>query len=268
MEKGNGKVVHCIVLAFPAQGHINPMIEFSKRLQHEGVKVTLVTTLFFGKSLKDFPPSMSLETISDGYDNGRHGEGLKHNVYLEVFKQKGSQTLSELLDKFADSGYPVDCIIYDSFLPWVLDVAKKFGILGAPYLTQNMPVNSIYCHVLSGKIKVPLTGDEILLPGLPKLQKGDMPSFFSIYEEDPSVLEMIMDEFCNIHEADWVFCNAFYEMEKEVIDWTLTKLWPKLRTIGPNIPSMFLDKRLKDDQEYGVAQFKSEECLDWLDTKP
>ncbi|MED6117984.1 hypothetical protein PIB30_115155, partial [Stylosanthes scabra] len=124
MENENGKAVHCVVLAYPAQGHINPMNQFSKRLQHQGVKVTLVTTLFYVKSLKHFPPSMSFDTISDGYDNGRQGEGLKHSVYVEVFKQKGSQTLSELLDKCADSGYPVDCIIYDAFLPWVLDVAK------------------------------------------------------------------------------------------------------------------------------------------------
>ncbi|MED6129386.1 hypothetical protein PIB30_107450 [Stylosanthes scabra] len=130
-----------------------------------------------------------------------------------------------------------------------------------------MPVNSIYYHAHKGKIKVPLTEDEILLPELPKLQQGDLPSFFSTYEEDASVLNMLLDQFSNIHEADWVLCNAFYEMEKEVIDWTM-KLWPKLRTIGPNIPSMFLDKRLQDDQEYGVSQFKSEECLEWLDNKP
>ena len=29
---------------------------------------------------------------------------------------------------------------------------------------------------------------------------------------------------------------------------------------------MFLDKRLKDDQDY-VSQFKSEECMEWLDNK-
>ncbi|XLR62739.1 hypothetical protein HN51_006037 [Arachis hypogaea] len=266
MEKENGKAVHCVVLAYPAQGHINPMIQFSKRLLHEGVKVTLVTTLFYGKSLENFPPSMSFETISDGFDNGRHGEGLKLSVYNEVFAQRGSQTLSEVLEKCAVSGYPVDCIIYDSFMPWALDVAKKFGIAGASYLTQNMPVNSVYYHVHIGKLRAPLTEDEILIPMLPKLQHRDMPSFFLSYQEDPAFLEMLVEQFSNIHEADWVLCNAFYELEKEVIDWT-KKIWPKFRTIGPSIPSMFLDKRLKDDEEYGVTQFKSEECMDWLDKK-
>ncbi|KAJ6880662.1 hypothetical protein NC652_033867 [Populus alba x Populus x berolinensis] len=38
---------HYLVLSFLAQGHINPMLQFSKRLEHKGVKVTPVTTLFY-----------------------------------------------------------------------------------------------------------------------------------------------------------------------------------------------------------------------------
>ena len=48
----------------------------------------------------------------------------------------------------------------------------------------------------------------------------------------------------------------------------LTKIWPKLRTIGPTIPSMFLDKQVEDDKEYGFSLFKSEECVEWMDDKP
>ncbi|KAJ6973568.1 hypothetical protein NC653_033794 [Populus alba x Populus x berolinensis] len=36
-----------LVLSFPAQGHINPMLQFSKRLEHKGVKVTPITTRFY-----------------------------------------------------------------------------------------------------------------------------------------------------------------------------------------------------------------------------
>ena len=46
------------------------------------------------------------------------------------------------------------------------------------------------------------------------------------------------------------------------------KIWPKFKTIGPNIPSYFLDKQCEDDQDYGITQFKSEECMEWLDDKP
>ena len=44
--------------------------------------------------------------------------------------------------------------------------------------------------------------------------------------------------------------------------------WP-FKTIGPAIPSMYLDKRLKDDKEYGLNLFKPDMdiCMKWLDTK-
>jgi pathogen-inducible salicylic acid glucosyltransferase len=47
------------------------------------------------------------------------------------------------------------------------------------------------------------------------------------------------------------------------------KIWPKFRSIGPSIPSMFLDKRLINDEDYGITQFKSnEKCMEWLNSKP
>ena len=44
--------------------------------------------------------------------------------------------------------------------------------------------------------------------------------------------------------------------------------WP-VKTIGPVIPSMYLDKRLEDDKEYGLNLFKPnvDACMKWLDTR-
>ncbi|KAK7282500.1 hypothetical protein RIF29_11332 [Crotalaria pallida] len=270
MEKKNiAKSVHCLVLAFPAQGHINPMLQFSKLSQHEGVKVTLATTAFYCmNNMLRLPASIALETISDGFDYGGgvgKAKSLKH--YLDTFWQVGPQTLEELIKKLGKTGNPVDCLIYDSFLPWGIDVAKRCGILGAVFLTQNLAVSSIYYHFNLGKLKVPIT-HEVSLPALPPLQLGDLPSFFCNYEKDSVTLHSLSAQFTNTHKADWVLCNTVYELEKEIVNWTM-KIWPKLRTIGPSIPSMFLDKRLENDEDYGAAQFSSdEECMKWLEDKP
>ena len=44
--------------------------------------------------------------------------------------------------------------------------------------------------------------------------------------------------------------------------------WP-VKTIGLAIPSMYLDKRLEDDKEYGLHLFKPnvDACIKRLDTK-
>ncbi|KAL2330117.1 hypothetical protein Fmac_017698 [Flemingia macrophylla] len=261
-------MMHCVVLVYPAQGHINPMHHFSKLLQKKGVKVTLVTTLSYCKKLKNIPASIALETISDGFDNDGVVEAGNYKAYLERFWQVGPKTLAEVLEKLGRSGEPVDCVVYNSFLPWALEVAKRFGIVGAVFLTQNMSVNSIYYHVNVGKLCVPLTENEISLPLLPKFQLEDIPSFFLGTDVDDSrLLDLAVGQFSNIDEADWILCNSFYEMEKEVND-SMKKIWPKLRTIGPCITSMILDKRLAEDGDQDVTEFKIEECMKWLDDKP
>ncbi|ESW23248.1 hypothetical protein PHAVU_004G031100 [Phaseolus vulgaris] len=267
MEKTNmGKRAHCLVLTYPAQGHINPLLQFSKLLERQGVRITLVTTRFFCNNLQTVPPSIALETISDGFDKGGPREAGDYKLYLKRFWEVGPLTFAELLEKLGRSkDEHVDCVVYDSFFSWALDVAKRFGVVGAAYLTQNMTVNSIYYHVHLGNLQSPLTQDEISFPALPTLHLQDMPSFF--FNEDLGFLDFVVSQFSNIDKADWILCNTFYELDKEIADW-IVKVWPKFKTIGPNIPSFFLDKQYEDDQDYGVTQFKSEECMEWLDDKP
>ncbi|KAL7172919.1 hypothetical protein ACSBR2_032397 [Camellia fascicularis] len=49
----------------------------------------------------------------------------------------------------------------------------------------------------------------------------------------------------------------------------MAKLW-RVRTIGPTVPSMYLDELLKDDTDYGINLFKpkSSMCMNWLSDKP
>ncbi|KAJ1443620.1 putative UDP-glucosyltransferase At1g05670 family [Sesbania bispinosa] len=265
-EKMTNKA-HCLVLTFPSPGHINPMLQFSKLLQHEGVRVTLVTTLSYSNNLQKLPASIGLETITDGFDNGGIAEAGGFKIYLNQFWEVGPDSLGDLLQNLGKSTYPVDCLIYDSFMPWALDVAKKFGIVGVAYLTQNLAVSSIYYHVHSGNLRIPLTENEISLPALPQLQLQDMPSLLFDFEQNTTFLDIALNQFSNIDKADWILCNSFYELEKEVADWIL-KIWSNVRTIGPSIPSMFLDKRIKDDENYGVTKFTSDECMEWLNDKP
>lgn len=49
----------------------------------------------------------------------------------------------------------------------------------------------------------------------------------------------------------------------------MAKLW-KLGTVGPTLPSMYLDKRLEHDKDYGISLFnpKISACMSWLNDKP
>ncbi|KAL8536808.1 hypothetical protein ACS0TY_012108 [Phlomoides rotata] len=257
---------HCLILPYPIQGHINPMIQFSKRLASKGIKITIAATKYLLKTTHDFPTgSVSVEAISDGFDEQTPTD-KDVQPYLERFRQVGTETLSDLLLKLKNTGCPVDCVIYDPFLPWGLDVAKKLGILAAPFFTQSSSVNIIYFSIYKGLLQVPVLEKEILVGGLPALEISDVPSFVRDQESHPGSFELAVNQFQNVEEADFVFVNSFYELEEEATDW-LTKHLP-VKTIGPTIPSMYLDKRLTEDKHYGLSIFKADDtCMKWLEER-
>ncbi|OMO72426.1 UDP-glucuronosyl/UDP-glucosyltransferase [Corchorus olitorius] len=265
------KLAHVLILPFPGQGHINPMLQFAERLVSKGVKATLVTTIFQSKSvtLSDTTSSnIQLETISDGFDEGGMGQAGNPDTYLSTFKSVGSQSLASLIKKLGETGCPFDAIVYDSFLPWALDVGKKFGLLTAPFFTQSCAVNSIHYHMSKGLIKLPIEEPNVSFPGLPLLQVSDLPSLLYRYGSYPAWFDMIVSQFSNIDEADWVLINSFHHLEKEVIDW-MSEIW-RLGTIGPTVPSNYLDKRLGNNKDYGISLFKPDTsiCMNWLNNKP
>ena len=58
-----------IVVTYPAQGHINPLLQFAKNLAFKGLKATTATTHYTLKSINI--TTVGVERISDGYDSGR-----------------------------------------------------------------------------------------------------------------------------------------------------------------------------------------------------
>ncbi|EXB61153.1 UDP-glycosyltransferase 74F2 [Morus notabilis] len=260
---------HCLVLSYPTQGHINPLLQFCKRLRHKGLHVTLVTAKSMLKNLHVTAASLiSIDTISDGYDDGGLRQAGSTDAYLDRFWRVGPATLAQLIKKLSGAGRPVDCVVYDSFLPWALDVAKEFGLVGAVFFTQSCTVDCIYYHVHRGLLRVPVSESGISIPGCPPFRPSDLPSFVYDTVSHQAVIKMVVDQFSNVEKADWVLCNTYYELEEEVANWMM-KILP-LRTIGPTIPSMYLDKRLEGDDQYGFSLFpsQSEACLKWLNSRP
>ncbi|KAK4768188.1 hypothetical protein SAY87_003329 [Trapa incisa] len=257
---------HALVVPCSAQGHINPMLQFSKRLVSKGIWVTLAITVHLAKSMHMDPSgSIEIETISDGYDNG----GVESmEAYHRSLTVVGSQTLRSLIKRLDESGKPVQAVIYDGFIPWALDVAKECGKLGVVFFTQTCAVNNIYYHYKKGLVELPLKGPRVSFPGLPPLEPSETPSFVNDPGSYPAIHDWVLSQFSNVEKADYYLVNTFYELEKEVVDWMWKNLWP-IKTIGPTVPSAYTDKRLEDDKEYTLNLSKPniEACARWLSRK-
>ncbi|OAY59257.1 UDP-glycosyltransferase 74F2 [Manihot esculenta] len=261
---------HVLLLPYPGQGHINPMLHFSRRLISKGLKVTLLNSIFisntmhFGSSIG----SVHLDVISDGFDIGGFAESASIDDYLSRLKAAGSRTLSDLIKKYRESSDPVDCVIYEPFLPWALDVAKEHGLFAAAFFTQPCAVDFIYYNIHHKLLKLPVSSTPVSISGLPLLELRDLPSFLNVPASYPAYFEMVLNQFSNTEKADYILINTFYKLEKEVVD-AMSKVCPVL-TIGPTVPSKYLDKRIQNDDEYGLDLYTLDASisLNWLTTKP
>lgn len=207
---------HVVVIPYPSQGHINPLLQFAKRLSSKGLKATLATTHYTVDSIH--APGVTIEPISDGFDQGGFSDAPNADIYLEKFKVSGSRTLSQLIHKHKATSSPVTCVVYDSFLIWALDVAREHGLVGASFFTNSATVCSIFCRASHGHFEVPLDPKmgPYSFPGLPLLDYEDLPNFLTSAVVYPAYKKMLFSQFSNVREADWVFGNTFEELEPEV----------------------------------------------------
>lgn len=217
MEQNKYYKGHIVVVPYPSQGHINPLLQFAKRLASKGVKATIATTRYTVESI--CAANVGLEPISDGFDEGGFAEAKSEEVFFKSFKANGSSTLSQVILKFRNTDSPVNCIVYDSFLPWALDAAREHGIYGAAFFTNSATVSSIFCRIHNGTLSLPLEEENMPLSsiaGVPPLNFRDLPSFLRLPESYPVYLAMKLSQFSNLEKADWVFANTFEELEPGV----------------------------------------------------
>ncbi|RVW74701.1 mogroside IE synthase [Vitis vinifera] len=259
---------HIMVLPFHAQGHINPMLQFSKRLASKGIKVTLVIAATSNsQSMHAQTSSINIEIISEEFDRRQQEESIED--YLERFRILASQGLTALMEKHNRSNHPAKLLIYDSVLPWAQDLAEHLGLDGVPFFTQSCAVSAIYYHFYQGVFNTPLEESTVSMPSMPLLRVDDLPSFINVKSPvDSALLNLVLSQFSNFKKGKWILCNTFDKLEDQVMKW-MTSQRPLIKTIGPTVPSMYLDKRLEDDKDYGLSLFQQnvDTCITWLDTK-
>ena len=89
---------HILVLPYTIQGHINPMLQFSKRLASKGARVTLVATTSISESVKAIAShTINVEIISDGSTESKTFDSSDSEEYFEHFIVTVSQSMTKLI---------------------------------------------------------------------------------------------------------------------------------------------------------------------------
>lgn len=207
---------HVLVLPFPTQGHINPMLQFAKDLASKGLRVTLVTTSYIKNSIKSqTSTNVSIASISDGYDEGGPNSAPNFQTLIQSLEVVGSRTLAELIEKENQSMEPFTCMVFDMLMAWGDKVAQSIGLPSIAFSTQSCAITSIYYHFNRGSLDVLESGAAVNMFGLPPMERSDFPSIALKDRSYPAVIEFALNQL-NFDKKGLVLLNSFDELEMEV----------------------------------------------------
>ncbi|KAL8122235.1 hypothetical protein AgCh_018833 [Apium graveolens] len=157
------------------------------------------------------------------------------------------------------------CMIHLCHGQWIWDINMVYEWL--LFLLKRVRFPRFIILRLKGNSWFPWRKDGLsFLPSsIPITEIRDFPK--DLLGVHPGVSDLLTGQFSHVQKDDWILFNTFLELENEVVNWLSSK-W-KIMTIGPSVPSMFLDKRLADDRDYGLSLFKpdGDACIKWLDGK-
>ncbi|XP_065858827.1 UDP-glycosyltransferase 83A1-like [Euphorbia lathyris] len=261
---------HILVMAYPAQGHVIPMMELSQSLVKHGFKITFVNTEYNHKRVlkaliqKDFiEDHINLVSIPDGLEPWEDRNDL--SKFVESFFSFVPGKLEELIRKMnASEDEKITCFIVDEALGWTLEVAERMKIPGVIFCSGSAAMHSLLFNmdklIQEGIIDINgtlLKNQMIELgPGMPALST----SIFD-WKLDATAQKHMIDIILKRNEAvklaDWIISNSAYALEPGAFT-----LSPKILPIGPLLAST------RQGNSTGSFWQEDTNCLKWLDQQP
>ncbi|KAK3134897.1 hypothetical protein QOZ80_5BG0412140 [Eleusine coracana subsp. coracana] len=264
---------HVLLVSFPLQGHVNPLLRLGRRLASKGLLVTFTTFRHAGlRALPNEDAAPCLDDLSRPAGSGRlRFEYLRCHLdeeedpteLLRHVTDAGPAALSALLRRQSDSGRPVSCVVNNPFAPWALDVARETGVpCRATLWIQSCAVLSLYYHFYRDNSTFP---DEeaffpseadpdrpVALPGLPVMAADDLPLMVRPEYARNLWGDMLRAQLGQVERkaVSWVLVNTFHGLERTAID-ALRAHVPSIAPVGPLLE--------QEDDDDG--------CMAWLDAQ-
>ncbi|KAJ3669804.1 hypothetical protein LUZ60_010128 [Juncus effusus] len=259
--------IHVLILPFPCQGHVIPLMELSHSLVSHGFKITFVNTEFDHERLTKALPDkgsnlqgIDLISIPDGLEP--HEDRNDLGRLTEGFTNVMPSYLEEIFRKNKD----IKWIIADENMGWSSQVAKKMGVRVAffwPASTATLVTMLSNPKLIEDGVldeKGFPTKEEIfqLAPKMPPLHTSQFPwNQAGNPKGQPIIFKLITDNNKYTELAEIILCNSFHDIESGAFE-----LFPNMIPIGPLLPDPMYKKSL------GLFWPEDTTCIDWLSEQP
>ncbi|XP_028800888.1 UDP-glycosyltransferase 83A1-like [Neltuma alba] len=271
---------HVLVLPFPAQGHVNPLMDLSHELAKHDIKITFVNTDFINKQIMEAEATrnedkeqvgsdqIQMVSIPDGIEqeeDRNRWEILIESIW-QVMPMKLEQLIQEISEKSENE--KISCVVADAAMGWALEVAEKMGIHRATFLSTSAAVLAL-CFSIPKLLDDGIidddgtpTKDQIihLAPNMPAMRTKHFPwaQMGAGLNAQKLVFNCMMRN--NAAEiAEWAICNSAHELEPSAFAYA-----PNILPIGP----LQASKSNHVDHLAGSFWREDSTCLNWLDQQP
>ncbi|KAL2324220.1 hypothetical protein Fmac_023278 [Flemingia macrophylla] len=271
---GSEASVRVLMVSFPAQGHINPLLRLAKSLAAKGLYVTFATTESVGKHMRTTNniTDESVISIGDGFlkfdffEDGVAEDGTKKIGLSEqcaLLELVGRQYVSQVIKKQAEENQPISCIINNPFVPWVTDVAAQHAIPSAILWVQSCAVFTAYYSYFHKLVSFPSDADpyiDVQLPSL-VLKYNEIPDFLHPFSAYPFLGTLILEQFKTLSKPFCLLVDSFEELEGEYLEY-LSK-FVTIRPVGP----LFKTTKATCTRDIRGDLTKSDDCIEWLNSR-
>ncbi|KAL2904705.1 UDP-glycosyltransferase 83A1 [Bienertia sinuspersici] len=248
-----------IVLPYPLQGHVAPMMKLSWCIARHGIKVALVATEHNYKTIVhemndlkgDINNPVRLVAVPDGLepDDDRE-DGSKLVASVSKVMPRHIYNLIAEAKQHAGNHCQSTCLIADFMFGWAMDIADRTGIKLAIFWTASP-------GALALTLKIPelIESGVIDHEGMPSKKIIELPW----YCPDNLTHQKTMFGYFNASEqvakaARWLLCNWFHE------------LIPSAQVSMPNVVPV--GPLQANGQPNGTLKPEDATCLTWLDQQP
>ncbi|CAN8268839.1 unnamed protein product [Cochlearia groenlandica] len=271
---------HVMLVSFPGQGHVNPLLRLGKLLASKGLLITFVTTEPWGKKMRTankikdrvLKPIgkgyIRFEFFDDGlaeYDDKTRNDFTFLRPHLELVGQREIKTLV----KRYETKQPVACLINNPFVSWVCDVAEDLQIPCAVLWVQSCACLASYYYYHNKLVDFPTKVDpnlDVQIPCMPLLKHDEIPSFIHPSTPYSALREVIIDQIKRLHKPFAILIDTFYSLEQGIIDHMSKLCLPNV--IRPLGPLYKMAKTLTCDEINGDMSESTDHVLEWLDSQP
>ncbi|XP_058086967.1 7-deoxyloganetin glucosyltransferase-like [Magnolia sinica] len=280
---------HAVCIPYPAQGHVNPLLQLAKVLHSRGFYITFVNTEFNhnrllrsrGPNSLDGLDDFRFETIPDGLPPSDCDATQDVPALSDSTSKTCLVPLRHLVTKLNEAAHvpKVSCIVFDGIMSFALPLGEELDIPRVAFWTPSACGFMGYLHYrkLIERGLVPLKDESYLtngyldtpidwVPGMKGIRLRDFPSFIRTTDPNDIMLNFKIGNAERAPKASAVILNTFDDMERDVLD-AIKAMIPNIYTIGP---LSILCNQLPESplKSIGSSLWKEDKgCLGWLDTK-